>query len=98
MVGVGLGNIFGNSPITLRSQGVQPVRRQDIASSEKKDGPELKVYLTQIPVECRGEPAALACMIFAQQQFCVLSIRNPIYIIIFYTGAQIPTQGKKKVL
>ena len=45
--GVGLGNIFAKEPLTLRSQGIQPVRRQDVASSEKKDGPELKVCLMQ---------------------------------------------------
>ncbi|KAK2177323.1 hypothetical protein NP493_607g01034 [Ridgeia piscesae] len=41
--GVGLGNIFGNAPIKLRSSDVRPsIRRHDIPSAEKKDSPELK--------------------------------------------------------
>ena len=71
VVGVGLGNIFGNAPIKLRSSDVRPsIRKHDIPSAEKKDSPELKVCLVQVNnVACLREELCVCCVTFVQWHF-----------------------------
>ena len=76
--GVGLGNIFGNAPIKLRSSDVRPsIRRHDIPSAEKKDSPELKVCLMQVNnVACLREELCVCCVMFVQWHLVSIIMGN----------------------